>query len=125
MDAPPREYTTEEVREQFLQHVRAQIEYWESIAGPISSRAKLEGLAFSILSTLDGCAAVLPGFVVVAQPHPDDRAFLTGQGLNYYRPRAAVVGDISGSLHELFSGSRCGKDGDGTESKTQAGENHS
>lgn len=50
----PREYTPEEVRAMFLQHIRTLVTYWERVPQAPTAREKLEGLAFSILVTLEG-----------------------------------------------------------------------
>ena len=101
-DDKPRPYTEEEIRAAFLSHVRAMVRYWSTQAG--TSREQCEGLAFSILSTLDGNAAMLPGFRVIADPHPTDQAYHEGEGENWYPPASEGV-DIAGGLHEQLG--RC------------------
>jgi len=107
-----RELTTAEVRERFLAKVRTIVDYWadEGTEGPLANqslRQRCEGVAFSILVTLDGEDAELPGFVVAPNPHPDDKIYCREHDLDWY-PRTAdglkehMVGrlDIAGSLHE-------------------------
>lgn len=96
----PRVYSQDEVREHFLTHVVALIQYWSELPGVGSPRQRLEGLAHSILVALDGCATALPGFVVAPAPHPSDRSFALGQGENWYPASPAVACDIAGHLHE-------------------------
>lgn len=48
-----REYTTDEVRDLFLQRIWAYIEYWDNLPHKTTTE-RLEGLAFSILAMLDG-----------------------------------------------------------------------
>jgi hypothetical protein len=103
----PRAYTTEEVREEFLKTVWALIQYWEVVPDPNISSC--EGVAFSILSLLDGCNAGIPGFKVTPMPHPTDRKYCIQHGENYY-PR---TGDIAGHLHEFFYKHRPNDDGPG------------
>ena len=91
-----RAYTKEEVRDQFLNHVRGLIDYWS--ARPDSTKECVEGVAFSILAALDGGSG-LPAFYVVASPHPSDRDFNKSLGENYY-PSASLMNDIAGDLHE-------------------------
>ncbi|QDR80465.1 recombinase family protein [Sporomusa termitida] len=56
-----------EVRQKFLAHIAGLIDFWDQ--EPKSSRAKLQGLAVSILSVFDGWAGDLPGFIF--DPEPD------------------------------------------------------
>jgi hypothetical protein len=65
----------------------------------------LEGLAFSILSTLDGESLELPAFSVVPLPHPEDKAFHEKEGSPWFPPVESrdVKNDI-GVLHEHFYG---------------------
>jgi len=103
----PREKTTEEIRGEFLKHVRSLINYWdkvESKEGPKSQKDRLEGLAFSIMVALDGGAMALPGFIVAPSPHPDDKEYHISEGSNYYpeNHELDIKGDIAGGLHELL-----------------------
>jgi len=102
-----REYTTDEVQEQFLNLVRRNVAYWKSQArrgGTLEDA--LEGLAFSILVLLDGGAMGMPGFIVAPDPHPTDREYHQESGENWFpenhEAKAQIKGDISGSLHELL-----------------------
>jgi len=104
MSDQPREYTQAEARENFLRAVWTSIEYWNQVDGQ-TQRERLEGLAFSILVALDGYAGNLPHFMVIPDPHPDDKAFLRKCGENWY-PENSVspsVCDISGEMHDLFN----------------------
>ena len=49
-------------------------------------KEKLSGLAFSILSTLDGCTADFPGFELIPAPHPDDKAYHEENGSDWWPP---------------------------------------
>lgn len=101
----PREKTTEEIREEFLKHVRSLIKYWNSVEGKDSPKTcldRLEGLAFSIMVALDGGAMAVPGFIVAPSPHPDDKEYHISEGSNYYPENPEVKGDIAGALHELL-----------------------
>ena len=97
-----KEYTTDEVREKFLKMVAARANYWDSLEG-MSSKEKLHGLAFSIMSILDGCTD-LPGFIVAPIPHESDKDFLKNAGENYYpeNHENKINCDIAGCLHELY-----------------------
>lgn len=98
-----REYTTEEVRNRFTDHIRAMVEYWATLDMP--EREKLNGLAFSILVALDGEATAVPAFIVAPYPHPDDKHYHVENGEHYYPENhdSQVRCDISGALHESFS----------------------
>jgi hypothetical protein len=100
---PSREYTEDEVRNMFLDHVWRNIDYWMNESRVASERERMQGLAFSILVSLDG-ASGLPKFIVAPDPHPTDRAHHQDQDDNYYpsNENSSVVCDISGGLHEAF-----------------------
>jgi hypothetical protein len=98
-----REKSEYEVREEFLNHVRRLVEYWNGIEKD-TTKEKLEGLAFSILTTLDGESATLPSFIVAPLPHEDDKEYHIDNDEDYYpeNHNANVKCDISGCLHEMF-----------------------
>lgn len=98
----PREYTTEEVRDKFLSHVSRMVDYWLRESRTPATEEKMEGLAFSILTALDGCSADLPGFIVAPSPHADDKEYLRESGKNWYPENTAdaITCDIGGGLHE-------------------------
>ena len=105
----PRELTPEQVEDRFLEHVRVMVEYWagegaSNVAAEQTHRDRLEGLAHSMLATIDGSSMALPRFVLAPHPHPDDRQFHLDEGENYYPENhtADVKADISGGLHELL-----------------------
>lgn len=74
------ELTKDEAREILLTEIWEEIAYWENVDGR-ACREKLQGLAFSILATLDGCTVGVPEFSIV----PMDG-----------------IENIGGSLHEVF-----------------------
>ncbi|HET9098857.1 MAG TPA: hypothetical protein VFN62_00575, partial [Acidobacteriaceae bacterium] len=78
------------------------INYWGDEQRRITSQGRLEGLAHSILVTLDGYSANLPGFVVAPAPHPSDRAYCMGEHENYYPAAPQATCDIAGRLHEFL-----------------------
>ena len=94
----PREYTTDEVREQFLDYVRDTIQYW--VKHPSNVQDRVSGAVFSVLAAIDGSAGSLPGFVLAPSPHPDDKAYNQKNGDNWYPDAPTVNCDIAGSLHE-------------------------
>jgi hypothetical protein len=77
--------TIEEYQEEFLDHLRLMVGYWDEIANGMSQRERLEGLAFSFLTALDGGANITPYFLA---PIIDDDG--------------TVGEDIAGCLHEMF-----------------------
>lgn len=99
-----REKTVEEVRSDFLNHIKIMISCWDNLSNK-TTKEKLEGLAFSILVALDGEAGILPAFIVAPFPHPDDKQFNIDENENYYPENddAKINCDIAGSLHEYFA----------------------
>lgn len=108
----PREYTEEEVREKFLKTIWGYIGYWERENRALTSKDKMEGLAHSILSMLDGSNIDLPAWILAPLPHKSDKLFHVVNEENYfpYNPRDEKTGaptqvncDIAGGLaYELF-----------------------
>lgn len=94
----PRELTPKQVRERFLKHIAAHVEWWATETRAHDVRDRLEGLAFSIMTLLDG-ETLLPGFCVAPSPHPDDKKYCRSQGEDWY-PHAKSKHDIAGALHE-------------------------
>jgi len=99
-----REKTTDEVREEFLSHIRYLIDYWNRIPQD-STKERLEGLVFSILVALDGGSS-LPGFIVAPIPHETDRECHIENGKDYYPENYGIEnqikGNIAGGLHKLL-----------------------
>lgn len=98
-----KELTQKEIQDRFLRHVRGIVEYWKTVDRPPGELC--DGVAFSILTMLDGGSA-LPAFEVVPSPHPDDREFLISEGEDYY-PDSPIGDDVTtvhgdDSLHELW-----------------------
>jgi len=108
-------YTRDEVKALFQSAVRDRVKHWAGTTVPPGLidradgdevRARLEGLAFSIMTLLDGETCELPKFAVIPDPHPDDRKFHIKEGEDYFPPlrTRAPICDIAGALHEtLFS----------------------
>lgn len=99
-----RQYTEEEVRNRLLDHIWSMIDYWRNERRAPTLDEKLEGLAFSILTTLDGASVDPPKFIVAPDPHSTDRAFYEERGENYYpdNDNTDVVCDLGGTLHDHF-----------------------
>lgn len=92
-----REFTEEEMREQFLIGIHNRIEYWNNQRS--DTLDKLEGLAFSILSMIDGCSMDSPGYSLIPFSDEVDIEYLRRNGENYYPVDSP---DLGGCLHELF-----------------------
>ena len=100
-----REWTQEEIQHKFLHHLWAAVKYWEEQT-EYDSKRKLEGLMHTFLATLDGCTADLPGFDLVARPHPSDKQYCIDNDENYYPenkvPEDTVTVHGNDSLHEIM-----------------------
>lgn len=99
-----REYTSEEVKQQFIEHVRGLVNYWDRESIVQTQSERLQGLAFSILVAIDGCSTSLPAFVLAPSPHEDDKQYAIDNGDNYYpqNNELDIKCDISGDLHDSF-----------------------
>lgn len=97
-----REKTDTEVRNEFISSVKSLVDYWNNVSDK-NTKEKLEGLAFSILSMLDGVTG-MPRFIVAPDPSPEDKGYYIDNNKNYYSENyeSNVKCDISGCLHELF-----------------------
>ena len=84
----------------FLDQVRVLVNYWtNSNDGDVKN--KVEGVAFSILSAIDG-SGELPGFMLAPRPHESDKEYYIENCENYFPTAPDVDSDIAGSLHEEF-----------------------
>ncbi len=70
----PRARTAEDLRSDFLSYLKTLVVYWDDLPDK-TSREKLDGLCFSILSIFDGTSIAFPAADIVMRPHPDDRQF--------------------------------------------------
>jgi len=97
-----RQYTDDEVREMLSTHIFNLIDFWEKNSTRATVREKLSGLAFSILSTLDGCSD-LPAFIVAPDPHQDDKEYHIQRGENWFpeNHETEINCDLP-YLHETF-----------------------
>jgi hypothetical protein len=107
-----RAYTPDEVQEKFLRQVWRYISYWERESRAETSQAKMEGLAHSILSMIDGSNIGLPAWILAPLPHADDKAYNQANGEKYFpiNKRSKKTGnpvgvksDIGGNLaYQLY-----------------------
>lgn len=98
----PRELTGEEIREKLIAHIYGLIYYWNQLPGK-APKERLEGLAFSILSALDGESLDFPAFIVAPDPDPEDRQYHVNSGENWFPENdgEALKGRVKW-LHEHF-----------------------
>ncbi len=92
-----RAWTAEEVKEQFLDHLRGLVPYWAKVEGR-TVEEKLSGLLHSVLCIFDGVTADLPSMNISLAPHEDDKAFCIDEGENWYE--SDMVFNDGGYLHE-------------------------
>lgn len=91
-----RAFTSEELRDQILDHMRQIAAYWATVGGDRTVQERIEGALFSTLSLLDGCNVEVCAFDLVAKPHPDDKQYSIEQDENWVEP-GTVISDM---LHE-------------------------
>lgn len=103
-----REKTREEVRDEFMDHVRMLVDYWAETTPhdgrQYLCRDRISGFAHSLLTTIDGCSAGVPGFILAPAPHPEDKKYHQEEGSDWYpeNHESDVKCDIGGGLHELL-----------------------
>ncbi len=101
-----RELTSEEVRDRFFKHVWSVIDFWHKESRKTDAFDKLTGAVFSILAMLDGCAIDLPAFLIVPDPHPDDKDYHKDREENWWPENKDVKlnGEVScrSMLHDYF-----------------------
>lgn len=106
------EYSREQIEQILVNKIYDIIDYWNTLPNK-TQKERMEGLAFSILSTLDGSSIELPAFIVAPCPHPDDKEYHIERGENYFPDNDNLVdlikGDLGGVLHEIFYSKRPGK----------------
>jgi len=82
MTDSPRAYTSDEMRDIFIAAVRDAAAYWASLpetdkatGREMSIRNRCDGVAFSILSLMDGSTLNMPPVDLVFRPHEDDKDY--------------------------------------------------
>ena len=112
-----RQHTREEMQQMVLDHLRALADYWATVEverkpeGETEAQWRCRGVLFSFLVMLDGEAGDMPAFHLVPEPHPDDEAFLRGEGENWWPTCPDDVAELSinGDVHLhdlLYAGKR-------------------
>lgn len=110
-----RKLSVDEVRDRFLNQVEGMTKWWEKADvsntlqnGKASSelQARLEGLAFSIMSILDGSTVAVPAMIVAPLGCAEDRDYYRQEGEplwpDNYEIESQIDGDIGGCLHSLI-----------------------
>lgn len=77
------------IRQQFAHYIQVLVDYWANIPG-VEPADRCDGVAFAILSTLDGNTA-LPRFRVSAQM-PDGEEIHINDGCNLYDAYCEATG---------------------------------
>lgn len=105
----PRAFTEDEMRDKFLNHIHVMVNYWATLPDvdratgrTMTIKDRCDGVAFSILSTLDGCSMVIPAVDLVFCPHEEDKEYCISEGENWVEPETRV----STSLHEYYCAMR-------------------
>lgn len=90
--------TKEEVRKEFINKVNSIVEYWsdECVGNCDPSKDAAEGVAFSIMTLIDGCTE-LPSFDLIPCPHPEDKQYNIDNGNDWYESEI-INADVM--LHE-------------------------
>jgi hypothetical protein len=94
----PHKLTPAECRNRILDQIGSMVSYWEK--EPVSSRDKLSGLAFSIVSMIDGVVGTVPPLDLIPRPHPGDETILADEGENWFPSGTVINGDVC--LHETI-----------------------
>ena len=109
MSNTSREYTVEEMQKQFIEAIYSDIEYWKnlekyhSFEEPPTLDEKMEGLAHSILTLIDGFSMHGSGYALIPISTQEDIDYNIENGTNYrpqYEPDG--VADLGGELRYLF-----------------------
>jgi hypothetical protein len=97
MSREPREMTPDELRDEFLDRVRAIVLHWANESREPTIQGKCDGVAFSILTLLDGCSD-LPCVDLVFRPNDEDKQYHIDRGENWIEDGTT----ISDMLHEHY-----------------------
>lgn len=91
------EKTKEQIQKEFILCFKNIAGYWEKIPNK-TTKERLEGAMFTVLSLLDGCSPPMPGFKVIPNPHSDDKEFYKKEEKDWYPNNV----DIAGNLHGMI-----------------------
>lgn len=97
-----KEITPEEARYLFMKHIADMVNYWDKESRAGTNRERLEGLAFSILVTIDGGSSGLPGYTLSPLSRSDDDIrYAKENGFDYYPKEPMDIAE-GAALHEEF-----------------------
>lgn len=91
-----RAYTEKEMRDRMLSHMKSLVKYWSNEKS--DSYEACDGLAFSILSMIDGSTMSVPALDIIPAPHPEDKEYCQSCNENWFEPK--VINNCM--LHELW-----------------------
>lgn len=91
--------TSEELQQRLLYHFRSLAKYWAK-QHPDSAEDACNGMAFSVLTFLDGCTGDMPSVELIARPHPDDKQYHIDNGEDWIEDGTVI--NTGGYLHELY-----------------------
>lgn len=66
-----KQYTADEIRQQMVEHIDRMVTYWAELPG-LSTEDRCDGVAFSVLTMLDGAGALPPMLMSVCSPSAAD-----------------------------------------------------
>lgn len=94
-----RALTPEELRNNVLNHVRLMVEYWATLPG-LDERSRCDGVAFSILTMIDG-SADQPPMALVTLSSDEDKKYSVEKGENWVEHGTVINDDVM--LHEEYN----------------------
>lgn len=95
----PRAYTPEELRGRMLDHIRLMVEYWATLPG-LDTHSRCDGVAFSILTMIDG-SADQPPMMLMALSSDEDVQYHLEKGENWVENGTLLNEDVM--LHEEYN----------------------
>ena len=98
IETTPRAFTADELREQVLDHVRIMVQYWANQPG-LDVVSRCDGVAFSILTMIDGSSSV-PPLSLVAMSSDEDKEYSVENGENWVENGTVLNDDVM--LHECY-----------------------
>lgn len=94
-----RALTPQELRNNVLDHIRLMVEYWATLPG-LDVHSRCDGVAFSILTMIDG-SADQPPMALVALSSDEDKQYYVEKGENWVDHGTVINDDVM--LHEEYN----------------------
>lgn len=94
-----RAFTPEELRSNVLDHIRLMVEYWATLPS-LDIHSRCDGVAFSILTMIDG-SADQPPMALVALSSDEDKQYSVQKGENWVEHGTVINDDVM--LHEEYN----------------------